>query len=162
MLFKKRMPVTDYCVAGLKTVFEEGREATWETLRDSSTDRALKSADAKLYHAHLSAVYVELMLIAIAKNCKLDLTIEGNVFVSTWLKEQGRAEIQNIAHEYSQAFASSMTDGVMAMVHYFADNVVGSELQRETIEQLYREFYAILDVFFKDFKAIKLVSARPR
>src|SRR5665213_1347347 len=102
MLFKKKMPVREYCVKALESVFQEGQEATWESLRKISTDDALISASAKLYYAHLTAVYIELMLIAIAKNSKREISLEATVFMSRRLESEGRSEIQKIAHDYSQ------------------------------------------------------------
>ena len=38
--------------------------------------------------------------------------------------------------------------------------LTAGKLQQLTIEQLYGEFYAILKMFFDDFKSIKLVPSR--
>jgi hypothetical protein len=154
MLFKKKMPVREYCAKALKSVFEEGQEATWESLRKISTDDALISADAKSYYAHLTAVYVELMLIAVTKNSKMEISLEATHVMTKSLDNEGRSEVRKIAHDYSQAFASSATDGIMAMAMRFSECVGSGQMRQETIDQLYREFSAIFGVFYNDFRSI--------
>jgi len=160
MFFKKKVPIPDYCDATMKTVFGKDQEATWETFRASCNDDDLTSADAKQYYNHLRTAFIQLMLIAIAKNCRWDVSSEAHVFVMIWLKEAGYSEIQAMGSQYSQAFASSRNDGVLAMAEHFADNVSGSQLRQETIERLNVEFYGMLKVFYEDFKSVKLTSTK--
>jgi hypothetical protein len=104
------------------------------------------------------------MLIAVAKSCSMDTSMEAHVFAGTYLKRQNHSEISEIEMGYSQAFASSGSepnrDGVAEMVAHFAGVLTAGKLQQATIEQLYVEFYAVLKIFFDDFKSIKLVSSR--
>jgi hypothetical protein len=71
MFFKKKVSVEDYCLGNFQAVFSKEREAVWETLRRVSNDAALNAIDAELYYKHLRAVFVQLMLIGIAKNCRM-------------------------------------------------------------------------------------------
>jgi len=98
-----------------------------------------------------------MLLIAIAKNCRGNASINAHIFINAYLKEHGCSEISEMMHEYSQAFASSMTDGVEAITRYFA-KINQIELQQKTISQLLAEFYAVLKVYYNDFKSIKLVN----
>jgi len=160
MFFKKRMLVTDYCVASMGAVFEKQHEATWEAIRRHCNDPALTGADAELYYAHFRAVCMNLLLIGIAKNCKMDVSIEAHIFVGQWLKEKGHSKIQDLIHEYSQAFASSPSDGVKEMVAHFAGSLATSAMRQETLDQLHAEFYGVLNFYFADYKSIKLLQTK--
>jgi hypothetical protein len=160
MLFKKKVRVRDYCVASLEAVFAKDREITWEALRRSCNDRGLTDADAEIYHTHLRAIFIQLMLVGIAKNCNMNTSSDAHVLVLIWLKERGQPEIQEVVSGYSQAFGGAMSDGVMEMVMHFAGCVASSELRQDTIERLHVEFYGMLKLFFDDFKSIKLVSIK--
>lgn len=151
MFFKKKIPVEEYCRQNLTTLFSNDRETTWETLRRTCNDSPLSQVDAQLYYRHLRAVFIQFMLIAITKNCSLDASSDANVFVMLYLNEQGYPDIHEISRGYNQAFASSglrpNRDGVAEMVAYLSDVLTSGDLQQETIERLYAEFYAILKIF---------------
>src|SRR5712691_6976433 len=115
MLFKTKVSVEDYCKGNLETLFSRERDAVWETLRQSRNDSALNAVEAQLYYKHLRAVFIQLMLIGVAKKCRMDASMDAHVFVMMYLKEQNLSEIHEISKGYSQAFASSGTDGVRAM-----------------------------------------------
>jgi hypothetical protein len=157
MLFKKRIPFQQYCTASLKAAFEHSDEATGEVFRRSCGDAALSATDLQLYLTHLRTVFIELGLIAIAKNCPDDLSIQATIFVHTDLKKRNASEVAELCHSYSQAFASSSTDGIRQMVLHFNDKVAAGRLRQETIERLYCEFDAVLASHFNDFKSVKLV-----
>jgi len=120
----------------------------------------LSAADTQIYYNHLRAVFIQLMLIAVAKNCSMDASFDAHVFVMMYLKERNLSEIDEISKGYNRAFASSGTDGVRQMVLHFADSLTAGKMQPETIERFYVEFYGILRIFFDDFRAFKLVPSR--
>ena len=157
MLFKKKIPLEEYCTASIKAAFEHSDEATGETFRRSCADSVLSAAEPQLYLNHLRAVFIELMLIAIAKNCKMDTNLRAVIFVHTHLKELNVPQIKELCHDYSQAFASSNTDGVRQMALHYNDAVTAGRMRQETVERLYIEFYAVLMSHSNDFKSIKLV-----
>lgn len=160
MFFKKKISVEDYCGSALRTLFVKEREDTWEALRLACADNHLSAVDAQLYYSHLRAVFIQLMLIAIAKNCNMDASSDAHVFVMLYMKRHGHSAIDEISKGYNRAFASSSTDGIREMVLHFADRLTATRIQQETIERLYVEFYAILKAFFDDFKSVKLVASR--
>jgi len=157
MFFKKKLSVEDYCLQNLTTLFSSERESAWEALRRASNDSQFIAVEGQLYNNHLRAVYIQLMLIAVAKNCSMDASFEANAFVMMYLKERNLSEIHEISRGYNRAFGSSYTDGVRQMVLHFADRLTAGKMQADTIEQFYAEFYGILRIFFDDFKRFKLV-----
>jgi hypothetical protein len=163
MLFKKKVPVDQYCRQNLTTLFSKDREGTWEALRRACNDSALSQVDAQLYYRHLRAVFVQLMLIAITKNCSMDVSSDAHVFVMMYLKEHNLSEIDEISHAYNQAFGCSGLapgrDGVAEMVTHLSMVLTTDTLRKETVERLYVEFYAILRVFLDDFESFKLVPS---
>jgi hypothetical protein len=158
MFFKKKIPFQEYCTASLRAAFENTDEATGELFRRNCGDSFLSAAELQLYLNYLRAAFINLMLIAIAKKCKTDISLEAHIFVTMHLKELNRPELNEICHGYSQAFASSSTDGVRAMVQHFNKAVTAGRMRQETIERLYVEFWAVLQSHSKDFKSIKLVA----
>jgi hypothetical protein len=156
-LFGKKIPFRGYCTASVEAAFQHTDEATGEEFRRSCGDSFLTAADQKLYLTHLRTVFIELLLIAIAKNCPTDLSLQATIFVHTHLEEMNHPEIAELCNGYSQAFASSSSDGIRQMVLHFNDAVTGGRMRQETIEQLYAEFYAVLMSHYKDFKSVKLV-----
>jgi len=159
MFFKKKIPLQQYCTASIKAAFEHSDEATGETFRRSCGDSFFSAADPQLYLSHLRAVFIELMLIAIAKNCNTDTSLQAVIFVHTQIKELNCPQISELCHDYSQAFASSSTDGIRNMVLHFNAAVTAGRMRQETIERLNAEFYAVLMSHFNDFKSIKLISS---
>jgi len=160
MFFKKKIPVEDYCTSSLSALLAKEREATWEHLRVACNDIQFTSVEAQLYYTHLKVVFIQLMLIAIAKNCNMDVSFAAHVFVMNYLKNHGLSEISENSKGYSEAFASSYTDGVRQMVVHFASQLSTAPMKEETLERLYVEFYAILKAFFDDFKSMKLTASR--
>ncbi len=163
MFFKKKMPVDDYCARTFATLFSGERERTWETLRGACNDDALSAVEAQKYYDHLRAVFIQLMLIAITKSFNMDASSDAHVFVMMYLKRHGYSELDEISKGYNQAFASSGLapgrDGVAQMVSHFDRELTSSKMQQATIERLYTEFYAILKMFFDDFRSMKLVPS---
>jgi hypothetical protein len=157
MLFKKRIPFQEYCTSSLRAIFENTDEATGETFRNQCDDPQLSAADAQLFLTHLRAVFIEMMLIAIAKTSNCDISLQATIFVSTRLKELNFPELGPICHEYSQAFASSNVDGVMQVARYFDKAVTTGRMREETIGRLYTELSAVLHSHFNDFKRVKLI-----
>ncbi len=160
MLFKNKVSVNEYCTKNLTPLFSTEREVTWEALRHACNDNQLSHVDAKLYYNHLRAVFIQLMLIAIAKNCSIDACSDAYVFVMMYLKDRNLIEIDQIGNGYNQAFATLGSDGVKEMVVHFARSLTGDELKEETGERLYVEFYSVLKLFFDDFKSLKLTPSR--
>lgn len=161
MLFKKKVTVPDYCSGKLTRLFSQERETTWEGLRARCNDARLNQAERTLYHDNLRAVMIELMQIAVTKNCRWtsSISFDTRSFVETYLHKRGLGGIASLIGEYNQAFGSSTTDGVEEIVALFAEKVTGSKMGELTKRQFYEEFYAILAVLFKEFECIKLVSA---
>jgi hypothetical protein len=159
MLFKKKIPFQEYCTASMRAAFEHSDEATGDLFRRSCADSFFSAAEPQLYLNHLRAVFIELMLIAIAKNCKTEINLQAVIFVHTHIKQLNFPQISELCHDYSQAFASSSTDGVRQMVLHFNDAVTTVRMRQETVDRLYAEFYAVLMSHFNDFKSIKLIAS---
>jgi hypothetical protein len=158
VLFKKKIPVPDYLTAKLDPLFSEDREATWERLRATCNDAALNQAEKQTYYDNLRAVMIELMSIAVTKNCSMDASIAASVFIGNYLKRR-TSEIGSLRSGYNQAFGSSAQDGVVPMVNLFAERVTHSAMSEPTKRQFYTEFYALLRVMFDEFTSIKLTTS---
>lgn len=160
MLFKKKVPASEYCMQNLKLLFSKEREVTWEAPRQDCNDLQLSHVDANLYYNHLRAVFIQLMLVAIAKNCNLHACSDAHVFVMMYLKERNLTEIDQMGNGYNRAFGTPGSDGVRQMVVHFVDSLTGEGLNEGTVERLYVEFYSMLKLFFDDFKSLKLTPSR--
>jgi len=101
MFFKKKIPLQQYCTASIKAAFEHSDEATGETFRRSCGDSFFSAADPQLYLSHLRAVFIELMLIAIAKNCNTDTSLQAVIFVHTQIKELNCPQISELCRPFS-------------------------------------------------------------
>jgi len=100
---------------------------------------------------------LELMLIAVTKQCEWSLSGDARVFVIGYLNEHGLSEIESLQAEYNRAFGRSSTDGVKQMVLLFDEKLTGTKVSAQTAQRFYVEFYAILSGFLDDFKRIRLV-----
>ena len=164
MFFKKGLSLKGYCTRNFTALFSTEREATWEALRRACNDSALSAVAAQLYYDHLRAIFIQLMLIAVAKSCSMDASSDAHVFVMMYLKQHSQSEIDEISRGYNQAFGSSSLapnrDGVAEMVAHFSAVLTAGKLRQATTERLYIEFYAVLNIFFDDFKSIKLLPSR--
>ena len=105
MFLKRKVSVEDYCTRNFIPLFSRERETTWEALRRACNDSALSAVEAQLYYKHLSAVFIQLMLIGVAKNCSMDASSDAHVFVMMYLKERNLSEIDEISKGYSQHLA---------------------------------------------------------
>jgi hypothetical protein len=160
MLFKKRIPVEEYCGWTLTPLFSTDREAAWESLKLNCNDSPLSAVDCDTYYINLRAIVIQLMLIAITKNCSMDVSMDARVFVMTYHNERGLKEIESLGSDYNRAFGTIGADGVEQMVLLFADKLTGSRMNTVTMQRFLAEFYASLRSFFDEFKSIKLVAAR--
>jgi hypothetical protein len=164
MFFKKKVPYQAYCTSSLKAALENTDEATLQEFQKACGDSALDAADRHIYQHHLRALFIEMLLIAIAKRCRMtEVGLPAQMFVNQQLEELNLGEISNICHTYSQVFASPSaadiaggTDGIRNMASHFNNVVCGGRLKRETIDRLHTELYAVLQSHFTDFKRIKL------
>lgn len=103
-------------------------------------------------------VMVELVLIAVAKNCSWDVSSDVRAYVVGYLNERGMNDLYALQREYNQAFGGSGTDGVTAMVDLLSEKLTDSRMSENTKQQFYVEFYAMLNVFFDDFKSMQLIG----
>jgi hypothetical protein len=159
MFFRKKVSVDDYCTMNLMPLLSTEHEATWEAMRRACNNTALSAVPAQLYYDHLRAVFIELLLIAVAQSSSMDTSLDAHAFVMMYLNEHNQSTINEISRGYSHAFASSDTDGVAEMVAHFSAVLAGGTLQPAATEQLYVEFYSVLKIFFNDFSSIKLVPS---
>jgi hypothetical protein len=165
MFFKKKITVEDYCSGTLKALFSPERELVYERLRDACADRSLSAVDQKLYFDHIRAVIVELVNIAIIKNCGLDISSDARLFIVDYLRQQGLSHIDSLSPDsltgiYNRAFGTPGQDGVASIAAAFSKQVTDSQMRPETTQRFYVEFYAILKSLFDELKALKVLSAR--
>lgn len=104
MFFKKKIFVEEYCTRTITPYFSGEWNDTWEALRRTCNDDALTSIEAGLYYNHLRALFINLMLIGIAKNCSMDTSINAHIFTAHFLKQHNHSDVNELIHEYSQAF----------------------------------------------------------
>lgn len=157
MFFKRKVPVQQYCTGSVRAAFEHSDGETAEAFKRICNDRALNDVPPETYATHLRTAFIELMLIAIAKSCTMEKNIQATVLVQSHLKEINSPEIADLCHGYSEAFATSSTDGIRQMAQHFNMSVAGGRLRPETVERLNAEFYAVLMSHYNDFKSIKLI-----
>jgi hypothetical protein len=96
MFFKKKLDVDEYCAASLNALFSPDREKVWEQLRKSCNDPALLSVDNAVYTSHIRAIMIELVLIAITKNCSWDIGSVARVYAITYFKDHSATQIEEI------------------------------------------------------------------
>lgn len=160
MFFRKKVDVDEYCAASLNALFSPDREKVWEQLRQACNDSALSAIDRTTYINHIRAIMVELVLIAIAKNCNMDIGSDARFFTMTYCEEHGATHVEEIGRTYNQAFAATAGDGVAGIVGSFSDQLTDGKLRQETMQRLHAEFYAVLRPLSEEFKSIKLTTRR--
>ena len=160
MFFRKKVDVDEYCAASLNTLFSPEREKVWEQLRQACNDPALSAIDRTAYINHIRAIMVELVLIAITKNCNMNIGSDARFFTMTYFKDHGATHVEEIERTYNQAFGAITGDGVAGMVTLFSDQLTDGKLRQDTKQRLHAEFYALLRPLFEEFKSIKLTTKR--
>ena len=88
----------------------------WEQLRQACNDPALSRIDKTAYIDHIRAIMAELVLIAITKNCNMDIGGDARFFTMTYFKDHGATHVEEIERTYNQAFGATPGDGVAGMV----------------------------------------------
>ncbi len=156
MLFKRRVTVAEYCPEKLMRLFSREREATWDNLRIRCNDAHLNQADTQAYYDNLRAVMVELMQIAVTRNCDWKTSSQLRVFVDDYLEKRDLKDIDSLRQEYNRAFGAPSPDGVALMVQLFAEKLTQSAMGEITRQVFLAEFYAILRTLFEEFKSMKL------
>jgi hypothetical protein len=134
-------------------------------LRDECADPALSAADHNLYLDHITAVIIELMEIAITKNCRWPINTDAAVFIAEYLEERGLSHIDSLSPDsltsiYSSAFGTIGYDSVACMVAAFSEAATDSQMRPETMDRFYVEFSNTLKAFFDKLKTVKLVATR--
>lgn len=160
MFFRKKVDVDEYCAASLNALFSPEREKVWEQLRQTCNDPALSAIDRTAYINHIRAIMVELVLIAITKNCCMDIGSDARFFTMTYFKDHGATHVEEIGRTYNQAFGATGGDDVAGMVGSFSDQLTDGRLRQDTMQRLHAEFYAVLRPLFEEFKSIKLTTRR--
>jgi len=157
MFFRKKMDVNEYCAGSLNALFSAERENVWEKLRPECNDPALSAIDRMTYINHIRAIMVELVFIAIAKKFNMDIGVDARFFATTYFKDRGASQIEDIGKTYNQAFGY---DGIAGMIASFSDQLTDGKIRQDALQRLHAEFYAVLQSLFDDFKTIKLTMKR--
>ena len=159
MFFKKRVTYQVYCTASVEAALENTDEATLKEFRQACSDSALNTADGQIFQLHMRALFIEMLLIAIAKSYRMEVGFLAQLFVEQKLKELNLGEVSDICHTYSHESASPNladiaggTDGIRNMVIHFNNVVCGGQLKGETIDRMHAELSAVLESHFRDFK----------
>ena len=152
MFFKKKITVENFCSDYLKTLFLPDIDLVYEQLRDECADPALSAADHNLYLDHIRAVIIELMEIAITKNCRWPINTDAAVFIAEYLEERGLSHIDSLSPDsltsiYSSAFGTIGCDSVACMVAAFSEAATDSQMRPETMDRFYVEFSNTLKGF---------------
>ncbi len=91
----------EYCAASFNALFSPEREKVWERLRQACNDPVLSAIDRMVYMNHIRAIMVELVLIAITKNCNMNIGSDARFFTITYLKDHCTTQIEEIARAYN-------------------------------------------------------------
>lgn len=157
-LFKKRVAVQDFWEQRLAGMFSGKNEPGWDVLKKSFQDPALEAVEAKDFYKHMQALTIEIVSIAIAKSCSIDVSFDSGAYVEKFLQDNAHTDITPLITLYSRAFGSSSTDGIKEMVSAFSQNVADSQLAPATLEGFNNTLYLLLRQIFKLLDGIKLVS----
>jgi len=163
---KKRVTYQVYCNASVEAALEHTDEATLKEFRQACSDSALNAVDSHILQNHMRALFIEMLLIAIAKSFRMEVGFPAQMFVNQKLKELNLIEVSYISSTYSHEFASPDMedlamgiDGIRNMVIHFNNVVCEGQLKQETIDRLDTELHAVLESHYRDFKHnIKLIS----
>ena len=88
---------------------------------------------------------------------RLSMRYEAMDICSEYLKEKTSSPIDALIRIYNSAFGSSFEDGISPMAHIFTERI-SAKNPSDCEKYFYGVFYGILEAFFKDLKAIRMIS----
>lgn len=156
-LFKKRVSVQSLWEPRLSGMFSGKNEPGWDILKSSFSDPAMDAIDPKVFYAHMQALTIEIVNIAIAKSCSVDVSMASNRCVRNFLQKTGHEDIEPLMSLYSKAFGSSARDGVREMAGAFSQEAANSQLAQATLEGFYNTLDLLLRQIFNLLGGMKLV-----
>jgi hypothetical protein len=156
MLFKKKVSIAEYCGAYLNKLFSIDWDGDLERLRDACNDPALSGIEKALFHDHLKAIVIQLLLIAIAKNCDPEISSDARIYAETYLKHHNGLHIYEIGRKYVAAFDSAHVDGIGGVVGFFSSHLADSNLRKTTVTHLETEFHKEYNAHVEAFKGFRL------
>jgi len=154
-LFKKKMGVQEFCRLKWNFLCSSDRETVWEKLRAATEDPALQTVDAMTYYSNLRAAYLELLGVSVVRTHKPKIAMEFGFALDECTGDY--PEIKKLQGLYNNAYGSSSSDGIRAMVGLFSRNLSGSKLNDQTLDIVYTEFVGVIQQMLEEFKNIKLV-----
>lgn len=154
--FRKKITVRQFWGPRLEGMFSGKNEPGWDYLKQSFEDPALSAVESKVFYAHVQAMTIEIVSIAITKSCSMDTSTASRVFVGKFLRDNHHEDVSRLEGQYNSAFGSSATDGIRKVVEYFSASVSDSTLKSETINGIYSTLYQLLASIFSMLKEIKL------
>ena len=156
--FRKKVTVQSFWQPRLDGMFSGKNEPGWDALKASFHDPALEAVEPLVFYRHMQAMTIEIVSVAIAKGCSMEVSTSSILFVSGFLKSRNRTDVDDLVSRYSSAFGSSFTDGIRPMVELFSMEVSGSRLAPSTAEGLYKMLYLLVQEVTNMLRSVKLVA----
>jgi hypothetical protein len=159
-LFKKKIPLIQYCTTILNTIFSEEMASQFMRIKTGIPEPSISEAEQQVYLDEMYGAYLQLFSIAITKQYK-DFQISMNVSMcidSYLTKKFGTKDLRNVADAYNKAFGNSAQDGVLEMVKLFSLRIANSELSQDAVDGFRELFYLFLSSILKDLEKVKLVN----
>ena len=156
--FKKKISLKEFCHSKCDFIFSEGGKSLMFNFLDKCNDKSLIINHRGDYFENFTAVYRQLLGIALVKNCSREIALEGQFILNEYFESIGFTDkFTEIYRQYNSAFGSSSVDGIKPMVFTFIDNVIGTKPSDEDFKLFYDGFYSILSSLFNEIKKVKLV-----
>ncbi len=156
--FKKKISLKEFCQSKCEFIFSESGKNLMFEFKNKCTDKSFIINPKANYFEHFTAIYRQLLGIALAKNCSMEIALEGQSILDEYFASIGfTEEFFEICKEYNSAFGSSYNDGIIPMAFTFFDNVIGTEPNDEDYKLFYDGFYSILSSLFNEIRKVKLV-----
>jgi hypothetical protein len=154
-LFKRKVPIKDYCHKKFNFIFSENGTNFMDGLIEKASITLTEDSRDQYYNNFIAA-YFELTQIAFSRNLSRDLRYEAMDIISEYLASKKATDIEPLMKGYNSAFGSSYEDGIGPMAALFVQNTWG-ERNSDIVKYFYGLFYGVIEAFMNDLKAIKII-----
>lgn len=157
-LFKKKVPLAQYCYSVLNTIFCEDMTQHFLRFKSICQDSALANADQQHYLDEMRGAHVELFSMVVNKHFNdFEMSMAKSKCIDAFLtKEFGSVKLRETARTYNIAFGRSSSDGVMEMAKLMSLKLTDNQLSQDTVDAINGMFYTFISSVMKTLVGTKL------
>ena len=159
MFFKEKISIDLYLQTRLDLLFSNEQINRWLQLKQSLGDELLISVNDDLFLEHIEAAHIEVIYMVLSKRYadNSDIPLKMEDYIKFYLIKNNQSYINELLPSYSNALASTPTDGVLGLAKFLSDSVCPDSNTVKAVNVFSDQLYNAVGSIHSDFKTMNIV-----